>query len=76
MELWNRKAKGRLLSVFVSVLANVLSLQIGIYACRTWGWSLFGTAIASMLVLSIAIIPVTSKIQRHYGVRDESAPTP
>jgi hypothetical protein len=64
MQLWNKKAKGTLTVALINGILGGVSVQLASLAYRQWGWHLFATTPVIMLILVMALFPVTSKILR------------
>jgi hypothetical protein len=77
MQLWNKKAKGTLIVALINGIAGGVSVQLAIVAYRQWGWHIFATMPVILLVLLLALFPVTSRILRasHSESSDQSRST-
>ena len=75
MQVWQRKATGRLLSALLLGLVGAASSQIGIQAYRHLGWSLFGCAALGYCILAAALYPLLNRIHRKYAADPNSSDT-
>lgn len=63
MQLWDKKAKWRLLVALLNGIAGGLSVHLAILAYKRWGWHVFATMPVGMVVLLLALYPITRKLE-------------
>jgi len=67
MPLSNRAAIGNFLAALLQGLMGGISALLAGQIYKRWGWSLFGSLIVLSFVLQLAVLPVTSKIRKHFS---------
>ena len=67
MEIWSRTALCNVLAALLHGVMGGLAALLAIQIYKKWGWSIFGSMFVLSIALQLAVLPVTSRIWRHFS---------
>jgi len=67
MEIWTRAALGNVLAALINGVMGGISVLLAIQIYKKWGWSILGSGFVLSVALQFAVLPVTSRIRRHFS---------